>query len=330
MVTLLSGGTGTPKLLWGADGLLDPTGVTIVGNTGDDVVLGDLHVSPDLDTVLFSQGDVLDRERWWGIADDPTTTHDRVGELGAAVGLDSEPRYLSPDEQTEGRRLSRWRRFARVPEFMEIGDRDRALHMVRTQLLEAGGTLTAVTERLAAAYGLDVRLLPMSDDPVATIVHTAEGPLHFQEYWVGRRAAPAVQDVEFRGAEGAALPDAVTDALTEPVIIGPANPVTSLGPMRALPGFNQALDAVPTVMVSPFVERTVFSGPAASLMEGTGRAPSTAGVAAMLPEVDAFVLDSEDETPLERPTVRTDTTMATQEDATRVFETCLNLLSEVS
>jgi LPPG:FO 2-phospho-L-lactate transferase len=320
MTTFLAGGTGTPKLL---DGLGPETtrasDVTVVGNTGDDVELGGHLVCPDIDTVLFHAGGVLDRDRWWGIAGDTTETHEELERLAAAAGLDDGPRYLDDDAQVQGRTIARWRRFSGVAEFMEIGDRDRAVHLTRTSLLDEGHSLTDVTRRLADAFGLDLALLPMSDDPVATIVHAAEGPLHFQEYWVHRRADPAVEDVEFRGAEDASLTPAVRSALDDPVVVGPSNPVTSIGPMLAVPGFREALADTPVVAVSPFVGETVFSGPAAELMRGVGREPSTAGVAAAYPFADAFVLDDADGTSLDRPVVRTDTTLDGPAAARRVL-----------
>ncbi|MFB6304556.1 MAG: 2-phospho-L-lactate transferase CofD family protein, partial [Haloferacaceae archaeon] len=132
MVTFLAGGTGTPKLLDGARRLFDPEAVTVVGNTGDDVELGGALVCPDLDTVLFDGGGVLDRETWWGVADDTTATHEELHRLADAAGLEAGPRYLPPERQTEGREIARWRRFSAVAEFMEIGDRDRAVHLTRT------------------------------------------------------------------------------------------------------------------------------------------------------------------------------------------------------
>lgn len=327
MVTCLAGGTGTPKLLRGVPADRD---VTVVANTGDDVELGGLLVCPDLDTVLFLGGDVLDRDTWWGIDGDTTATHDRLQTLAADAGLESGPRYLPDAAQTSGRDIARWRRFSGVAEFMEIGDRDRAVHVTRTSLLDEGHSLTAVTDRLAAAFGLDWTLLPMSDDPVATIIHTPDGPMHFQEYWVAHRASPSVDSVEFRGAHDATATDAVLTALEEPVVVGPSNPVTSLGPLLALDGVSAALAATPTVAVSPFVGDRVFSGPAAELMAGTGREPSTAGVAAAYPFADAIVLDTEDDTELDRPTVRTDTTLDSTADAERVWAACDRALAEVA
>jgi LPPG:FO 2-phospho-L-lactate transferase len=327
MVTCLAGGTGTPKLLRGVPAGRD---VTVVANTGDDVELGGLLVCPDLDTVLFLGGDVLDRDTWWGIDGDTTATHDRLQTLAADAGLESGPRYLPDAAQTSGRDIARWRRFSGVAEFMEIGDDDRAVHVTRTSLLDEGRSLTAVTDRLATAFGLDWTLLPMSDDPVATIIHTPDGPMHFQEYWVAHRASPSVESVEFRGADDATATDAVLTALEEPVVVGPSNPVTSLGPLLSLDGVSEPLAATPTVAVSPFVGDRVFSGPAAALMAGTGREPSTAGVAAAYPFADAFVLDSDDGTDIDRPVVRTDTEMAGPDDAERVARAVVRALEAVA
>ena len=332
MVTFLSGGTGTPKLLSGADDVFAPAETTVVGNTGDDVEIGGHLVCPDVDTVLYLRGGRLDRETWWGIADDTTETHAELRRLADEVGIGTQPRYLDAEAQTAGREIARWRRFSGVGEFMEIGDRDRAVHVTRTSLLDEGRTLTEAIRALADAFGLDVDLLPMSDDPVATLIHTAAGEtIHFQEYWVARRGEPPVDDVEFRGADDAEPTDAVLDALADPVVIGPSNPVTSLGPMLALPEFEAALSATPVVAVSPFVGDEAFSGPAADLMAGVGRDPSTAGVAAAYPFADAFVLDTDDPTELsERHVERTDTRIDDADDAERVARACERALTAVS
>lgn len=323
MTVFLAGGTGTPKLLAGARHVLDPDDVTVVGNTGDDVELGGLLVCPDVDTVLFDCGGVLDRDRWWGIADDTAETHDELQRLSAAVDIDADPRYLPEDQQTTGRRIARWRRFSAAGEFMHIGDRDRAVHLLRSSLLDEGNSLTEVTRTLADAFDLDVDLFPMSDDPVASIIHTPDGEMHFQAFWVAERGDPAVEDVEFRGADDASASEPVLDAIREgPVVIGPSNPVTSIGPMLALDDFREALDDTLVVAVSPFVEDQVFSGPAAKLMDAVDYDPSTRGVADAYPFADAFVLDDEDGTDLDRPIVRTDTKMDDDADAERVWLAC--------
>ncbi|MFD1515011.1 2-phospho-L-lactate transferase [Halomarina rubra] len=330
MTTFLAGGTGTPKLLAGADAVFAPTETTVVGNTGDDVEIAGHLVSPDLDTQLFLDGGVLDRETWWGIADDGGTTHEHLHDLAESAGLDTEPRYLPPEAQTAGRDIARWRRFSGVAEFMYIGDADRAVHLTRTGLVDEGYTLTEATRVLCDAFDVERTLLPMSDDPVATMIHTPDGPMHFQEWWVARGGDPRVEDVEFRGAETATVTPAVADALDAPVVIGPSNPVTSLGPMLALDEFRAALDSTPVVAVSPFVGDRVFSGPAAKLMAATGRDPSTAGVADTYPFADAFVLDDEDPTDLDRPVVRTDTTLDTSDDSERVARAVRAALDEVA
>ena len=332
MVTFLAGGTGTPKLLDGAARVWDPIEITVVANTGDDVELGGHLVCPDVDTVLFAGGGVLDRELWWGIEADTTATHDELRQLADAVGVEAGPRYLDDDAQTAGREIARWRRFSGVGEFMEIGDRDRAVHVTRTSLLDEGKALTEAIRTLAAAFDLDVDLLPMSDDPVATLIHTAAGEtMHFQEFWVAHRAEPTVADVEFRGAERAAPTPAVEAALEAPVVIGPSNPVTSIGPLLALPGVEAALSATPVVAVSPFVGEKVFSGPAADLMAGVGRDPSTAGVAESYPLADAFVLDDDDPTALPgRHVERTDTRIDDADDAERVALACERALAAVT
>ncbi|SDM44896.1 LPPG:FO 2-phospho-L-lactate transferase [Halogranum gelatinilyticum] len=330
MVTFLAGGTGTPKLLDGAADVFDPAETTVVGNSGDDVELGGLLVCPDVDTVLFHGGGVLDTDRWWGIADDTTETNAELHRLADAAGFEPGPRYLDDEAQVAGRDIARWRRFSGVAEFMEIGDKDRAVHVTRTSLLDEGNSLTEVTRILADAFDLAVDLVPMSDDPVASIIHTDEGAMHFQEFWVAERAAPAVEDVEFRGADEARPSSETLDALADPVVVGPSNPVTSIGPMLALPGVERALHETPVVAVSPFVEDEVFSGPAAKLMEAVGYEASTAGVAEAYPFADAFVLDTADGTELDRPVVRTDTKIDGPADAERVARAVAKALAELT
>ncbi|MFB6200591.1 MAG: 2-phospho-L-lactate transferase [Halorhabdus sp.] len=329
MVTFLAGGTGTPKLLVGADPVFPSAETTVVANTGDDIEMGGLLVCPDVDTCLFQAGDVLDTDTWWGIDGDTAETHEFVQTLTRRAGYDVGPRYLSEDRQTEGRTIARWRRFSAVGEFMHIGDRDRAVHVLRTSLLDQGYSLTAVTDALGDALGADRKILPMSDDPVASIIHTPRGAMHFQEFWVAHDGDPVVDSVEFRGAADATATDAVRDALTEPVVIGPSNPVTSVGPMTAIEDIAEALRETPVVAVSPFVDDRVYSGPASKLMEAQGYDPSTAGVADAYPFADAFILDETDDTDLDRPTIRTDTTLETEADATRVARAAREALEVV-
>lgn len=319
MVTFLSGGTGTPKLL---SGFSERGDAVVIGNTGDDIELGGHLVCPDLDSVLYLGAGLLDLDTWWGIEDDPSVTHEFLQSIADATGWSASPRPLPPEKQESGREIATWRRFSAVGEFMLIGDRDRAIHLTRTSLLDEGHSLTEVTSMLADAFDLEFELLPMSNDPVASYIHTDVGVMHFQEYWVGHRAEPTVTAVEFRGSERASPTDEALTALTDTVVIGPSNPITSIGPILALDGVSEALATTTVVCVSPFVEDTVFSGPAGELMDATGYPPSTAGVAEAFPFVDAFVLDTQDGTELDRPVVRTDTTLGTTTDSARVMDAC--------
>ncbi|QSW98904.1 2-phospho-L-lactate transferase [Haloterrigena alkaliphila] len=318
MVTFLSGGTGTPKLLDGAAAAFSPEETTVVANTGDDIELGGLFVSPDVDTLLFQGGGVLDRETWWGIDGDTHRTNAALSDIASAAGLPDGPQYLSDDKQTAGREIANWRRFSGTGEFMTIGDRDRAVHITRTSLLDQGHTLSEATERLAAAFGLTIDLLPMSDDPVASLVHTDEGMMHFQEYWVDRRGEPAVETVEFRGSSDAEPAPGVLEALEDTVVIGPSNPVTSIGPMLTLPGVADALGQATVVAVSPFLGDEAFSGPAGDLMEAVNAEPSTEGLATAYPFADAFVIDDGDDATFDRPTIQTDIRIDSPGDAARV------------
>jgi len=329
MVTFLSGGTGTPKLLDGAAVAYEPEETTVIANTGDDVELGGLLVCPDLDTLLYQGGGVLDRDRWWGIGGDTTRTHDGLHDIGKAMGLEPGPRYLGDDAQTAGRPIADWRRFSGAVEFMEIGDRDRSVHLTRTSLLDEGHTLSEVTERLCEAFGVTLELLPMSDDPVASLVHTPEDFMHFQEYWVARDGEPEVENVEFRGSSTADPAPGVLEALQDDVVIGPSNPVTSIGPMLALDGVSDALTETTVVAVSPFRGDEAFSGPVAELMEAVGAQPSTEGMATAFPFADAFVIDESNDATFDRPVVRTDIEIDGREDAARVVQAVERALDEV-
>jgi len=330
MVTFLSGGTGTPKLLDGAAAAFSPEETTVVANTGDDIELGGLFVSPDVDTLLFQGGGILDRETWWGIEGDTHRTNSALLDIATAAGLPDGPQYLPEEKQTDGRRLANWRRFLGVAEFMTIGDRDRAVHITRTSLLDEGKTLSEATERLASAFGLTIDLFPMSDDPVASLVHTDEGLMHFQEYWVAHRGEPTVDTVEFRGSSNAEPAPGVLEALSDTVVIGPSNPVTSIGPMLALPGVADALAQTTVIAVSPFLGDDAFSGPAGALMAAVNAEPSTEGLATAYPFADAFVIDAEDDADFDRPTIQTDIKIDSREDAARVVRAVDDAIDRVS
>ncbi|MFW5938808.1 MAG: 2-phospho-L-lactate transferase CofD family protein, partial [Halanaeroarchaeum sp.] len=221
MPTFLAGGTGTPKLLRGVDAVFDLAEVTVVANTGDDVELGGLLVCPDVDTVLYERADVLDRETWWGRANDSARTHRELRRLADRIGVDPAPRYLDERAQTAGRDVARWRRFSGAGAFMHIGDLDRAVHVLRTSLIDEGHRLTTVTERLRDALDLTVDVVPMSEDPVASIVHTPTGEQHFQAFWVAHGGEPSVESVEFRGADVASpTPETLAAIRDRPVVVG--------------------------------------------------------------------------------------------------------------
>ncbi|SEQ06019.1 2-phospho-L-lactate transferase [Natrinema salaciae] len=329
MVTFLSGGTGTPKLLDGAAAAFSPEETTVVANTGDDIELGGLFISPDIDTLLFQGGGILDRETWWGIKSDTHRTNSALMDIAEAADLPTGPQYLPEEDQTGSRELANWRRFSGVAEFMTIGDRDRAVHITRTSLLDEGYTLSEVTERLAGAFGLTIDLLPMSDDPIASLVHTDEGLMHFQEYWVAREGEPSVDTVEFRGSSKAEPAPGVLEALEDTVVIGPSNPVTSIGPMLALPGVADALAQTTVVAVSPFLGDDAFSGPAGDLMKAVNADPSTDGLATAYPFADAFVIDESDDADFDRPTVETDIRIDTRGDAARVVRAVEDAIGRV-
>jgi LPPG:FO 2-phospho-L-lactate transferase len=317
-ITFLSGGTGTPKLLDGLDETsLDRSDVSVVVNTGDDIEISGNIVCPDIDTVLYTLSDRIDREKWWGVRDDTHETHGRLTKDGMRV-----------ERVASSRRLGEGRGFSGEGEFMRIGDKDRATHILRTSALDSGKTLTEATARLVSRMGIEARILPVSNDPVATYIETPEGPEHFQVWWVARVGEPDVCEVEFRGADDAQPTDAVLNALESPVIIGPSNPVTSLGPMLAVEGVREALRETHVVAVSPFVGGEIVSGPAAKLMRSIGLPASSRGVYEAYSDfLDVLVVDNK--TPniddVDCGVVREETRIDGRENAARLVERLVEL-----
>jgi LPPG:FO 2-phospho-L-lactate transferase len=266
-VTALAGGTGAAKLLRGLAACLAAPDLTIVGNTGDDTEVWGLHVSPDLDTVTYALAGRLDIARGWGRADE--TFH--CLETMAALGAES---------------------------WFALGDRDLATHLARTSWLRAGEPLSAVTARLADRLGVAARVLPMSDDPVRTVVLTTAGRLTFQQYFVRDRATGDVVGVDYVGAPLAQPAPGVLAAITEAdlVVVCPSNPVTSVGPILAVPGITTALAAARAVVgVSPIVAGGPVSGPAGRLMRARGLEVSPLGVAtAYAPWLRTLLIDPRD------------------------------------
>ena len=211
-VTALAGGTGAAKLLRGFAAVLPPRDLTVIGNTGDDTEVWGLHVSPDLDTVTYALAGLLDVTRGWGRTDETFRALEAMSTLGGTT-------------------------------WFSLGDRDLATHLTRTGALRAGQPLSLVTAGLAVRFGVAARILPMSDAPVRTFVTTTAGRLTFQEYFVRDRAQGDVVRVAYEGAEAARPAPGVVDAIkdTDLVVVCPSNPVTSIGPILAVPGIVEAL-----------------------------------------------------------------------------------------
>jgi len=281
-VTALAGGTGAAKLLRGLASARPRHELTVIGNTGDDTEIWGLHVSPDLDTVMYALAGRLDAMRGWGVADDTFRCLEAMGDLGAET-------------------------------WFNLGDRDLATHLYRTRALGDGTPLSAVTAELCRRLGVAARILPMSDDPVRTRVRTPDGWLSFQEYFVREKAQVRVLDVEYAGAAASRPAPGVLEAIREAdlVVVCPSNPVTSVGPVLAVPGMAQALAAVRSrvVAVSPIVGGAAVSGPAGELMRARGLPVSPVGVAAAYaPWLGTLVIDRSDAArvpELERLGVRT-------------------------
>jgi LPPG:FO 2-phospho-L-lactate transferase len=266
-VTALAGGTGAAKLLRGLVRVVEASDVTVIGNTGDDTEVWGLHVSPDLDTVTYALGGCLDVTRGWGLADETFHCLDAMATFGADT-------------------------------WFNLGDRDLATHLVRTRGLRAGRPLSDVTAELARRLGVAARILPMSDDPVRTRIETTDRWLDFQEYFVREKGEPPVRAVAYAGAERARPAPGVLDAIRDAdlVVVCPSNPVTSVGPILAVPGIRDALAASRHVIgVSPIVGGAPVSGPAGPLMRARGLEVSAAGVAAAYaPWLRTLVVDARD------------------------------------
>lgn len=304
---VFSGGTGTPKLLDGLREILPPEELTIVVNTAEDLWVSGNLICPDIDTVLYMLSDQIDRKKWWGIEDDSFVTYDRMLELG-------------------------------VTENMKIGDLDRATHIIRSNLLRDGATLTEATLKLASIFGINAEILPMSDDPIATYVETPEGTMHFQDFWIAKDGEPDVTGVDIRGVSEAKIAPKVLEALQkeDKVLIGPSNPITSIGPIISLPGMREILKNKIVVAVSPIIGNAPVSGPAGKMMQACGLEVSSMGVAEYYQEfLDIFVYDerdSADEFAFERigcRATRADTLMTSTEKSKELAEIVVGLFDNL-
>jgi len=303
-VALLAGGTGGAKL--GA-GLQEEVGheLAVVVNTGDDVEVLGVHVSPDPDLVTYWLSGEIDAERGWGIKDDGFVAFERLKRLGA-------------------------------PDWFGLSDRDLATCLYRRQFLDDGGRPTEAQAQIARALGVEARVLPMSDAPVRTKVLTAGGRRDLQEYLIVDGGQPEVLGVELEGIEAAAPTAEVLEALAgaEAIVIGPSNPVISIGPILALPGVREAIAAspAPVVAVSPYVAGQVVKGPTDRFMAAVGRPSTAAGVASLYAGlIDGIVVDSRDPDPppTDLPAFTTPTLMDSAESRARLARTVLDFAEEL-
>ena len=300
-VVVLSGGVGGARFVQGLVEVVPPADVTVIGNVGDDVEVLGLHVSPDLDSILYALAGLNDEERGWGRAGETWRALETVGELGGET-------------------------------WFQVGDLDLGLHLVRTQALRAGEPLSAVTLRLAQALGIEPVVLPATDDRLRTWIGTPAGEFPFQEWFVARGHRDDVDSVRFEGEEDARPAPRVLDAIEEAelLLMAPSNPYVSVGPILAVVAIRNALAArrVPAVAVSPLIGGRAVRGPADRMLTRLAGGTSPAHVAGEYAGlIDAIVVDEADADDLEglgevRPIV-TRTLMADPEARRRLAEAAL-------
>jgi LPPG:FO 2-phospho-L-lactate transferase len=269
-VALLAGGTGGAKLAAGMQELVGGD-LAVIANTGDDTDVHGLRVSPDPDLITYWLSGEIDEERGWGIRDDSFTVSERLERLGA-------------------------------PGWFSLSDRDLATCLYRTHFLAEGGALTAAQAQIARALGVEARVLPMCDQRVRSRVRTAAGWRDLQEFLVLDAAEPGIEAVEVQGLEDAEPTEEVRAALgaANVVVIGPSNPVISIGPILSVPGMREAIAAsgAPVVAVSPFVAGRAVKGPTEAFMTAVGRPVSASGVASLYAGlIDGMVVDEDDPEP---------------------------------
>ena len=307
-VVALCGGVGGAKLAYGLSRVLPPEELSIIVNTGDDFEHFGLHISPDIDTVTYTLADIAHQGQGWGRADEKWIVMQELEHIGG----------------------ERW---------FKLGDRDIALHLSRTQMLRAGKTLTEVTAYLAARFGLRHAILPMSDDPVRTIIETDEGLLPFQDYFVRRRCEPTVRSLRYSGAVNAKISAEVLRALDDKnlrgVIVCPSNPYLSIAPILAVADLRARLRklSAPILAISPIVAGLALKGPAAKMMGELGVHSGALAIARMYADfIDALLVDSQDaaldgrRTHTDPPLRFGDIVMTSRDDRTRLARECLSHL----
>ncbi|HTN69895.1 MAG TPA: 2-phospho-L-lactate transferase [Methylomirabilota bacterium] len=269
MLAVFTGGTGGAKLIQGLSHEVDPAHLTIVCNTADDFVHHGLNISPDLDTIMYTLAGMSDSSKGWGIQGDTFTVLARLEEIGAET-------------------------------WFKIGDHDLATHIMRTQLLREGIPLSEITDKLRTRLAVKATILPMTDDLVETRVETPLGQISFQEYFVKHRWQPEVKKIFYAAVDYSKPAPGVIEAIRNAsrIIICPSNPVTSIGPILAVPGIRDAIKkaTASVIGVSPIIADSAISGPAHKMMAAQGWETSAAGVAkAYVDFLDTFVIDSSDE-----------------------------------
>lgn len=307
-VIALSGGVGGAKLCLGLARCLEGDRLACIVNTADDFVHVGLRISPDLDTLLYTLAGCANPELGWGRQDETWT-------------------FMGVLEQLGG------------PTWFRLGDGDLAVHIERTRRLVSGESLTEVTSRLASRFGVESRLLPMTDDTVATRVHTDQGPLDFQDYFVRHRAAPVVRHLEYPGAQTARPTQAIEAALAsrhlQAIVICPSNPFLSIDPILAVRGMRELLRSrgVPVVAVSPLIAGRAVKGPTAKLMNELGIETTPLAIATHYAGlIDGLVVDESDRRLAERcglPTLVTSTLMSRLEDKVRLATKTLEFAAEI-
>ncbi|MBQ6099424.1 MAG: 2-phospho-L-lactate transferase [Methanobrevibacter sp.] len=263
MITVLSGGTGTPKLLQGLKEIIDPAELTIIVNTLENDYFAGVYVSADIDTVLYTMADLINEELWYGIKDDTFITHERLEEIGCS-------------------------------ELLRIGDKDRATKIQKTLLMEKYD-LAKACEIQAKNMGLTSKIIPMSNEHSDIKIVTDIGELEFHDFLIKHRSEPKVLDVKFSSvAPASGIIDAINNS--DAVIIGPSNPITSISPILSLEGVREALKNAYVVAVSPIIGSGAVSGPASKFMEALNVDVSAIGVASLYQDfLDALVIDTKDD-----------------------------------
>jgi LPPG:FO 2-phospho-L-lactate transferase len=299
MITFLSGGTGTPKLLRGMQKVMDRHEIAVIVNTAEDIWISGNHISPDVDTVMYLFAGILNTDTWWGVRNDSFITHEETTRLG-------------------------------IDEFIAVGDKDRAVHIARGEMLRGGMRLTNVTSLLCERFGVRETVLPMADTEVTTQVQTDLGLIHFQEYWIRARGKIEIQKVVRSFNERPVATQEALEAIeaSEAIVIGPSNPITSISPILDCDGIRKAIKDKFVVVVSPFIGNAPVSGPAGALMEAAGYDPSSIGTFNCYGGLtDVFVQDIRDPVEVSH-SVRFDTLMVDEEKSVALARDILGLIDK--